>query len=292
MNVGDPPRRWSAGLWGVAVPSDTPPPWQGTNAYLIGGQGVGWLVDPGGAGDAADAAIDALLTAAGLRTLKGVLLTHTHHDHLAGVPGVLRRHGPVDVLLHRVGLRRLPERLAGRLPPGARARPLSPGRRLVAGPVVLEAIDTPGHASDHLAFWLPDDRTLVAGDLVAGRGSSWVGLPDGDVADYLDAVARAAALDPVLVAPAHGPPRTDGRRVLDEARAHRLEREREVWAALAAGPATLEALRAAVYPGIDPRAHDLAERSLLAHLRKLMHEARVMHLGGDERGPFARAPGA
>lgn len=284
MKVGDPPRRWSPGLWGVAVPSDTPPPWAATNGYLIGGAGTGWLVDPGGAGADADAAIDALLAAAGTRTLKGVLLTHTHRDHWAGVAGVLRRHGRVDVLVHPLGLARLPATLP--------ARPLPPGRRLVAGTVVLEALDTPGHASDHLAFWLPEDRALLAGDLVAGRGSSWVGLPDGDVARYLETLMRVAELAPILVAPAHGPPRVDGRRVLDEAHAHRLGREREVWAALATGPRTLTALRDAVYPGLDPRAHDLAERSLLAHLRKLMRERRVLHLGTDEGGPFAQATGA
>lgn len=284
MNPGDGARRCADGLWGISVPSATLAPWSSTHAYLVGGAGVGWLVDPGGAGAEADAAIDALLRSAGVRELKGILLTHTHRDHVAGVDGALRRHGPTDVWVHPAGL--------GRLPAGVRARPLAPGRRLVAGPSFLVTVATPGHASDHLAFWLPEARALVAGDLVAGRGSTWVGTPDGDVGDYLASLARAAALDPRLVAPAHGPLRSDGRRVLDEARAHRLERERTVWDGLADGPASLAQLRDHVYPGLDPAAHDLAERSVLAHLRKLMRETRVMHLGTDEAGPFARAPGA
>jgi endoribonuclease LACTB2 len=283
LNPGEAPRQLAFGLWVSPVPVVTLPPWRATNAYLIGGDGVGWLVDPGGDGVEAEAAIAALLAAAGVRTLKGVLLTHTHRDHVAGTAAVLRRHGPSDVLVHPAGL--------GRLPPGVAGRALSPGRRLVAGPTVLQAIATPGHASDHLAFWLDETRAVVVGDLVAGRGSTWVGLPDGDVAAYLDSLARVAALAPRLVAPGHGPVRRDGAAVLDEARAHRLERERALWIALGPGPATIDALRAAVYPDLDAPLHDVAERSLLAHLHKLMRETRVMHLGQDERGPFARAPG-
>jgi len=283
MTPGEGARRCAAGLWGISVPSDTLAPWTSTHAYLVGDAGVAWLIDPGGAGPEADAAVDALLRAAAVRHLKGVLLTHSHRDHVAGVAGVLRRHGPVDVWIHPAGV--------GRLPPEVPARPLTPGRRLVAGPHFLVAIGTPGHASDHLAFWLPEARALVAGDLVAGRGSTWVGTPDGDVADYLASLARAAALDPRLVAPGHGPLRNDGTAVLDEARAHRLERERAVWEGLAGGPTSLARLREHVYPGLEPAAHDLAERSLLAHLRKLMRETRVMHLGTDAEGPFARAPG-
>jgi endoribonuclease LACTB2 len=284
VNPAEGARRCAAGLWGISVPSDTLAPWNSTHAFVIGDGGVGWLVDPGGAGTEADAAIDELLRAAGVRTLKGVLLTHTHRDHVAGVAGLLRRHGSVDVWVHPAGLERLPA--------GGSGRPLQPERRLVAGASFLTAVATPGHASDHLAFWLPEARALVAGDLVAGRGSTWVGTPDGDVGAYLESLARAAALDPLLVAPAHGPLRYDGRRVLDDARTHRLERERDVWLGLADGPATLARLREHVYPGLESTAHELAERSLLAHLRKLMREARVMHLGSDAEGPFARAPGA
>jgi endoribonuclease LACTB2 len=283
VNPGDPPLRITSGLWGTSVPVATLPPWSATNAYLIAGAGVGWLVDPGGDGPAAEAAIDALLTAAGVRTLKGVLLTHTHPDHVGGVAGVVHRHGPIDVLVHPAGVLRLPRGVVGRA--------LQPGRSLVAGPRVVRALETPGHATDHLAFWLDEDRAVVVGDLVAGRGSTWVGLPDGNVVAYLASLERVAALAPRLVAPGHGPLRHDGGTVLDEARAHRLAREREVWAALEPGPATLASLRASVYPDLDPAAHDLAERSLLAHLHKLMSETRVLHLGSDVSGPFARARG-
>lgn len=275
--------RCAPGLWCADIPANTLPPWSHTRAFVVGSGGVGWLIDPGGEGDDADTATEALLRASGVRTLKGILLSHSHRDHTAGVAAVVARHGPLPLLIHPAGVARLPTNLP--------VIPLEGGRRLMAGAEVIVTLHTPGHASDHLAFWLPESRTLVAGDLVSGRGSTWVGTPDGDVADYLESLARASALDPLQVAPAHGPLREDGAAVLDQARAHRLARERDVWRVLGGEARDLNSLRALVYPALPEVAQDFASRTILAHLLKLMREGRVMHVGDDEQGPFLRAPG-
>lgn len=285
MNLGAAPRSVAPGVWGVALATRTLPPWPATNAYLVGTGGVAWLVDPG-AGDAeALAALDALVAAAGVRTLKGVLLTHAHPDHVGGVAAALERFGLDAVLAHPAARRRLAT--------GLPVRALQGGRRLVAGGAIVDAIATPGHASDHLAFGVASDRarTLVAGDLVAGSGSIWVGTPDGDVAAYLASLERAAAWGPDCIAPGHGPTRDDGTAVLDEARRHRLAREAAVWSALEDGPTRLEALRERVYGSLDPEVADLADRALLAHLAKLMQETRVDHVGAGPEGPYARRAG-
>jgi endoribonuclease LACTB2 len=286
VTPGAAPQRVATGVWGVALATRTLPPWPATNAYLVGTGGVAWLVDPG-AGDApALEALDALLAAAGVRTVKGVLLTHAHPDHVGGVAAAVSRYAIDAVLAHPAALDRLPEDLP--------TRPLGGGRRLVAGGAVVDTIATPGHATDHLAFGVAADsaRTLLAGDLVAGAGSVWVGVPDGDVAAYLESLARAVAWAPDLVAPGHGPLRADGAAVLDDARRHRLAREADVWHALGTGPSTLAALRARVYGPLEASVADLADRTLLAHLAKLMRETRVDHVGDGPEGPYARRTGA
>lgn len=286
MSTHDGPQAVAPGVWATALPTRTLPPWPTTQAFAVGTAGVAWLVDPGAGGPEALAALDALLAAAGVRTLKGVLLTHGHPDHVGGVADVVARYALDAVLAHPEACARLPEAWP--------LRALPPGRRLVAGGAVVEALATPGHAPDHLAFGVEADgvRTLVAGDLVAGAGSIWVGEPEGDVAAYLASLAVAAAWAPDVVAPAHGPVRRDGAAVLDEARRHRLAREDAVWAALADGPRHLDELRRAVYGALAPEVAELADRALLAHLKKLMRETRVDHVGAGPDGPYARRAGA
>lgn len=262
----------------------TLPPWDVTNCYLVVGEGVAWLVDPGGVSEAGQLAVDQMLQAAGVRTLKGLLLSHSHQDHVDGAASLVDRHGIDTVMAHPAALPRLPD--------GLPLKALNPGRTLLAGPTELRSLATPGHASDHLAFWLPHSRTLLAGDLVAGSGSVWVGLPDGSVSDYLGSLATAAALAPQLVAPGHGPLRHDGTAVFDEARRHRLAREAEVWLALAEGPRSLQQIQDGMYPNLPEASRRFARTSVLAHLHKLMRETTVAHLGNDEEGPYARSPGA
>jgi endoribonuclease LACTB2 len=275
-----PSERVIDGLWRVPVASRPLGPWEHTNAYVVGSRGVAVVVDPG---DDAAGSLDAIVAAVadvGAASPKAFVLTHTHPDHVGGLAALRARWPDAPVYVHPLEADAVPGSI-----------PFGDGRRLVVADHVLEAVATPGHSRGHLAFWLREARVLLACDLVAGRGTIWVGIPDGDVAAYLSSLARAAALDPQVVAPGHGPVRRDGAAVFREARDHRLAREGAVVTALRGGPLGVGPLRETIYPGLEPGLHELAERSLLAHLAKLMREHRVMHVGSDAEGPFLLAPG-
>lgn len=313
-------RRIAPGVHQLALPSRTLPPFTDTWITLLMANGRAALVDPGFADPGDAEVLVAWARRHGADDLDRILLTHTHDDHVAGLPALLRLLGPVPVHVHPVE--------AGRVPGEGDVRPLGDDRRLMLGGAVVQAIHTPGHAPGHLAYELswPMDAAgrmqpagVVAGDLLTGRGSSWIGLPEGDVAAYLSSLERLRARSPAWLAVAHGEPIDDPAAALDAARDHRVRREATIVAALSE-PTSTDELASRVYgelhdepetgPVADPasgtgvapnggrvtdprrRPKALVRAALLAQLVKLMREMRVMHLGDDEDGPWVRRDGA
>jgi len=79
--------------------------------------------------------------------------------------------------------------------------------------------------------------------------------------------------------PAHGPAIPDGHAKLREYLSHRKLRESQVVAALRDEPRTLAELVAEAYRETPRALWPLAERSLLAHLVKLVREQRAIDVG-------------
>lgn len=263
----------------LALPSSTLAPFTTTNAYLIANNGVGVLVDPGFHEEESLEAVRAALEQAGVRLLKAVLLTHTHGDHCAGLELVGPAFGEAPVYAHPAELARLAS---------TRAVGLEDERVLMVGDTIVRALHTPGHSPGHLCFHAEEEGVIVAGDLVAGTGSVWVGVPEGDVEAYLASLQRLAAIPGLKrLGPGHGPVVSEPYARLEETRLHRLERESQVLEALAS-PRTLHELRDLVYPQLPDALRSPAEATLLAHLRRLMSQMRVVHLGTGEQGPFVR----
>jgi glyoxylase-like metal-dependent hydrolase (beta-lactamase superfamily II) len=147
----------------------------------------------------------------------------------------------------------------------------------------LIALHTPGHRFDHLCFLREDSGVLFAGDLVAGSGTVVIAPPEGDLADYLASLRRLLALDISLILPAHGPPISSPRALLEGYIQHRLEREAQVLDGLAAGDRAAESLVARIYADVDPGLHALAAQTVTAHLLKLEREGRVVRAGDGWR---------
>ncbi|HST54636.1 MAG TPA: MBL fold metallo-hydrolase [Solirubrobacteraceae bacterium] len=225
----------------------------GTNTWVVG-RDPAYVVDPG---PALDAHLSALLAAIAERGgLGGVALTHDHPDHAEGLALLLERlPAPVPVAAAR----------------GSVDATLSHGARF--GP--FEALATPGHAPDHLA--LVAGRACFTGDAVLGEGSVFIAPDRGALAGYLQGLERlrerAGELD--VLCPGHGPPVWEPTAKLEEYISHRLERERGVLDALAAGARSAEELLDAAWADIPSVLRPLALVTLAAHLDKLADEGRL-----------------
>lgn len=233
---------------------------EGTNTWVIGAD-PSVVIDPGP--DIASHLEEVARTAG---AVAAVLVTHDHPDHAPGAAGFAER---VAAPLY-----------AYRLPGAERLRD---GAIVAAGPVEVEVVHTPGHSSDHLAFHVASERALFTGDAVLGRGTSFIGPPDGDLVRYLASLRRMLELGPRTIYPGHGPIVLDARGKLTEYLEHRAERERQVLDGLADGARTIGQLVERIYAAYPPEVHELAGRSVHAHLLKLEGEGRVMHDGrGDD----------
>jgi glyoxylase-like metal-dependent hydrolase (beta-lactamase superfamily II)/8-oxo-dGTP pyrophosphatase MutT (NUDIX family) len=259
----------------IPLRSEVLPPATHTNAWLVG-TGPVYLIDPG-AVEAAEqevlfAALDA--QAAAGRPLSAVVLTHHHPDHAGAASACANRYG-VPVRAHPLTARALRDTVAVR-------GDLRDGDRLDlglcpdgSGRWQLEALYTPGHAPGHLAFWEPRYGLLFPGDLASTLSSVLIAPPEGDLALYLDSVARLRELPARLLLPAHGPVSARPAFVLDETLAHRRDRERQLLDALASGPRTPAELAQEVYRGLPEALLQYARLQTLAGLYKLRHEGRA-----------------
>jgi len=264
--------RWSERVTRVLAPNPSPMTLEGTNTYVVSERDAAEavVIDPGPPD--ADHALRVVRACEG-RRVELVLVTHTHLDHAEGARAFAERAGaPLAALAQ------------GRSTPGAPI--LVPGRRLAAGSLDLIPVPTPGHAPDHCCFLLGAEQAMFTGDHVLGRGSTMVDWPEGDMSDYLRSLSVLLDYDLERLYPGHGPLVPDAAGKIDEYIAHRRARERQVMAALAAGDRTPAEVVARVYAEVDPVLHPAAERSVRAHLAKLVREGRALADGEA----FTRAP--
>ena len=157
--------------------------------------------------------------------------------------------------------------------------------QIEAGDGRLWAIHTPGHSPDHLCFFDPRSGTLFGGDLVVNGGTVFIPASSGgDVARYLASLGRILDLNPRRILAGHGVPIDQPGALLRGYIAHRLERERQIVAALRPGPLTAEQIVDRVYPDLDAALRDAAIDGVTAHLLKLRGEDRVAEDLDDAAG--------
>ncbi len=249
----------------------------GTGTYIVGRAGAGAgvaVIDPG---PLDDAHLAALLAAVEGQTVSHVLVTHTHRDHaplarpFAGAVGapVLAAAAPLRTVHASATLDEDEDET------------FSPDITLIGGEVLqgdgwtIEALATPGHASNHMAFVLREENALFSGDHVMGWSTTVVAPPDGEMAAYMASLDAVIARGFSTIWPTHGSPIIEPAGFLAAYRAHRLDREAQILARLADGDRRIADMVPALYATVDSRLWPAASLSVWAHLIALEQAGRV-----------------
>ena len=228
----------------------------GTNTYVVG-RDPAWVIDPGPDDAAHIAAVRAEGEARG--GIAGVLLTHSHADHSAGVESL--------------GAPLLWGAVSGsdetNWQPDPDRRPAN------EAPPEFEVVPTPATLPTTPPSSGTTSASAATSSSARARRSCRPTAFGGSLADYLASLKRLRDLDVALFAPGHGEWITDPRAKIDEYIAHRADREHKLLMAINSGERSREALLDAAWDDVPKVLRRAAAMAMQAHLEKLEAEGLV-----------------
>ena len=134
-------------------------------------------------------------------TLTSILLTHTHHDHIAGVPELIRTNPELLLYVH--------EKDFGRLSPASRdfsgLQKIIEGQRISLGAFSIRVMHTPGHTSGECCYYLEaEKRYLFTGDTLFIRDCGRTDFETGSNEDMFASLQKIKALPTdTIILPGH-----------------------------------------------------------------------------------------
>jgi glyoxylase-like metal-dependent hydrolase (beta-lactamase superfamily II) len=277
------------------VMADNPGPFtfKGTLSYIVGRGNVA-IIDPG---PDDPRHIAALLDAVRNETVTHIFVTHSHRDHSPAVSAIKAATGAI---VYAEGPHRAARPLhIGEHNPleGSGDRDFKPDIMLKDGEAVtgdgwsIEAVTTPGHTANHMAYAFKDKNVLFAGDHVMGWATSIVAPPDGAMSDYMASLRKLAKRQEQIYFPGHGPAIKDASRFVNYYILHRKAREDSILHRLSKGATDIPSIVRASYIGIDPRLIGAAGLSVLAHMEDLVMRGMVETEGPPAIDSVYRLPG-
>lgn len=183
-----------------------------SNIYLVTGK-VPTIIDTG-TGFHSGMVLQKIQLYTKLPSLRQILLTHEHFDHVGGVPELLKATGDnVTIYAHadvvqklKEGKSTFAEMLGSAMPKITVDEPVCGGEYLTIGDDSFEILSTPGHSIGSLCFYGEKSRSLFSGDTIFAHGGfGRYDFPGGNLEALYHSIQRLADLDIESLYPGHGP---------------------------------------------------------------------------------------
>jgi len=248
----------------------------GTGTYLVGNKSVA-VIDPG---PDDDEHLNALLAALDGKTVSHIVITHTHMDHSPLAAKLKQATGAKTYGYGPHGAGRVSNSGDLQLDAGG-DYDFSPDIMINDGDVIstgewsLEAVFTPGHTSNHMAFALKEENSLFSGDHVMSWSTSVIAPPDGYMADYFASLKKLLDRNEKTYWPTHGGPRQDPKAFVRAFLTHRKMREAAIETRIKKGDRKIRDIVKNIYSDVDPRLHPAAAMSTMAHIEHLIERERI-----------------
>ncbi|MFD3654710.1 MBL fold metallo-hydrolase [Streptomyces sp. NPDC058620] len=138
------------------------------NVWIVGDDTEAVVVDAAHDAAAIEAALDG-------RTLRAIICTHAHNDHIDAAPALAAATG-APVLLHPDDLPLWNQTHPDRAPDGE----LADGQELEIAGIRLQVLHTPGHAPGAVCLYAPELGTVFTGDTLFQGGPGATGRSFSD----------------------------------------------------------------------------------------------------------------
>lgn len=176
------------------------------------------IIDPGNCRFHEDSQIREYVSDNNL-TVKYIINTHPHLDHIAGNPWCKDEY-KADILLHEAGMKEYNRAYAYATVFGfefdgmpAPDRYIEEGDTVTFGNQRLEVLYTPGHCEGSVCLYSADNQVVFTGDLIFELSVGRSDLPTGDGVKLLQSIREKILTlpDEVTILSGHGGPTTVGK---------------------------------------------------------------------------------
>ena len=246
---------------------------QGTNTYLVGSGARRLLIDAGEVNVHEYTQNLTKVLDSEKCSLKDLVVTHWHHDHIGGVPAVVQLGGK-DVTVHK-----FPRSEDGAIA-GVEVSALKDGQEISVEGASCKVLHTPGHTSDHVVLYLKEENAVFSADCILGEGTAVF----ESLFHYMQSLEKILKIQPSVIYPGHGPVILDPVEKIQFYIKHRLDREQQIFSCLETfGQGGMESMDIvkSVYKETPANLHLAANVNVNHHLEKLETEGRVSKSGAN-----------